>query len=382
MADVGFPKTLERRKVGESNKGEPMSKNIVICLDGTAAEPETGQTNVARLFDMLTKEANQQVTYYDPGVGTMGARSATTRLGKLLTRIGGLAFGHGIQDNVSEAYEFLMQTYEKGDAIYLFGFSRGAYTARVVAGLLRTVGLLEPGATNLIPYALKLYTGAPRPGASEKKTQKFWANVQRWNNTFGNKDFERFAKPIHFLGAWDTVKFVGWFNLLGWFRQAKWPFTRNVDGVAHGRHAVSIDERRRYYAEYRFDDLGLADESRNLREVWFAGGHSDIGGGFEDHQLADICLKWIVDEGVGQGLLVRPAKYRKYLGTASDQPLPPANATAPMHRAGSWWFFLGLGWRNRKIPVGSFVHRSVQTRADDPQLHYRPRLASTEFVDR
>ena len=358
-----------------------MSKNIVICLDGTAAEPESGQTNVARLFDMLVKDPTRQAVYYDPGVGTMGARSATTRVGKLLTRIGGLAFGHGIHENVAEAYEFLMRVYEPDDAIYLFGFSRGAYTARALAGLLRTVGLLEPGATNLVPYALKLYTGAPRPGSSEKKKERFWTDVQNWNNTFGDKDFERFAKPIYFLGAWDTVKFVGWFNLIGWFRQAKWPFTRNVDGVAHGRHAVSIDERRRYYAEYRFDDEELRDESRDLREVWFAGGHSDIGGGFEEHRLADIGLKWIVDEGVSQGLLVKPAKYRKYLGVDPDQSLPAANATAPTHLAGFWWFILGFGWRNRKIPARSFVHRSVQVRADDPQMHYRPRLEGTELVD-
>jgi uncharacterized protein (DUF2235 family) len=359
-----------------------MSKNIVICLDGTAAEPESGQTNVARTFDMLVKDPDRQATYYDPGVGTMGARSATTRMGKLLTRIGGLAFGHGIQDNVAEAYAFLMQVYEPGDLIYLFGFSRGAYTARALAGLLRTVGLLEPGATNLVPYALKLFTGAPRPGASQKKRDKFWADVQSWNNTFGNPGFERFAKPVHFLGAWDTVKFVGWFNILGQFRQAKWPFTWNVKGVAHGRHAVSIDERRRYYAEYRFDDTELADPSRDLRELWFAGGHSDVGGGFESHELADLALMWMVDEAVSLGLLVRPPKYRKHLNSGQGQPLPPGHATGPMHLAGIAWFLLGAGWRNRKIPTGSHVHRSVQTRAGDPQLHYRPRLEDAEFVDR
>jgi uncharacterized protein (DUF2235 family) len=142
-----------------------MSRNLVVCLDGTRNEPETGPTNVTRLYDLAVKD-DRQLVYYDPGVGTMGARGATTRAGRWLTRAGGLVLGHGVRENVEEAYSFLMRAYQPGDRIFIFGFSRGAYTARALTGMLRTVGLLRPGAENLVPYAMKLYAkgaGAARP---------------------------------------------------------------------------------------------------------------------------------------------------------------------------------------------------------------------------
>ena len=112
---------------------EPSSttRNLVLCLDGTNNEPEHGDTNVARIFDLAEKNAKQLV-YYDPGVGTMGARGAVTRVGKELTRFAGLVAGHGIQDNIEEAYTWLSRNYQKGDRIYVCGFSRGAYTARAL----------------------------------------------------------------------------------------------------------------------------------------------------------------------------------------------------------------------------------------------------------
>jgi len=136
---------------------EPSSttRNLVLCLDGTNNEPEHGDTNVARIFDLAEKNAKQLV-YYDPGVGTMGARGAVTRVGKELTRFAGLVAGHGIQDNIEEAYTWLSRNYQKGDRIYVFGFSRGAYTARALTGMLDTVGLLLPHiqADKLRPIAI------------------------------------------------------------------------------------------------------------------------------------------------------------------------------------------------------------------------------------
>ena len=133
-----------------------VSRVIVICLDGTSNEPESGTTNVARLYSLAVK-SDDQLVYYDPGVGTMGARGAVTGLGKRLTRVTGLVVGYGVRENIEEAYTFLMQHYRADDQIFVFGFSRGAYTARALTGMLRTVGLLRPGAENLVPYALKLY---------------------------------------------------------------------------------------------------------------------------------------------------------------------------------------------------------------------------------
>src|SRR5262249_402963 len=131
-------------------------RNLVVCLDGTSNEPETGFTNVARMFDVAEK-GPAQLVYYDPGVGTMGAPGAITPWGKALTRVAGMGAGYGIRDNIEQAYTWLAHQYRSGDRIFVFGFSRGAYTARALTGILRTVGLLHADADNLVPYAIKLY---------------------------------------------------------------------------------------------------------------------------------------------------------------------------------------------------------------------------------
>ncbi len=340
-----------------------MSKNIVICLDGTSNEPEAGRTNVARLYDIAAKNA-QQIVYYDPGVGTMGARSATTRLGKLATRVGGLALGHGVDDNIEEAYRFLMHQYQPADHIYVFGFSRGAYTARALAGMIRTVGLLRPGADNLAPYALKLYAKRSSKELSDEEEADFWNLRSDFNTTFGNPEFPaRFAPQIHFLGVWDTVKFVGWFNWRAQLKQAKWPFTRNVSSVVTGRHALALDERRRYFAEYRFDLGQLDSGKRDLVEMWFSGVHSDVGGTFpDDHRLADLALQWIADEAYAKGMEIDAMAYERHLGVAPGTELPTDYADGAIHKNGPVWAVIGAGWRTRKPRPNDTMHPSVGAR--------------------
>ena len=116
-----------------------MARNLVVCLDGTSNEPESGTTNVARTYAAAVKSESQLV-YYDPGVGTMGARGAVTSTGKKATRVAGLVVGFGVKDNIEEAYTWLSTNYQRGDRIFVFGFSRGAYTAR--AGTAMSVGTL------------------------------------------------------------------------------------------------------------------------------------------------------------------------------------------------------------------------------------------------
>ena len=219
--------------------GQTRTRNLVVCLDGTTNEPETGFTNVARLFDVADKNGRQLV-YYDPGVGTMGARAAITPVGKALTRFAGMVAGYGIRDNIEEAYTWLAHQYQPGDRIYVFGFSRGAYTARALTGMLRTVGLLHADADNLVPYALKLYakSGGTMPDPAEplddnaKRAEKqFWKLRNDFRGRFGNPDFpnpfDTHRKQVHFVGLWDTVKFVGWLNLKARIEVARWPFTAN-----------------------------------------------------------------------------------------------------------------------------------------------------------
>lgn len=354
-----------------------MSRNLVVCLDGTRNEPETGPTNVTRLYDIAAKD-DRQLVYYDPGVGTMGARSATTPLGKSLTRAAGLVIGFGVRDNIAEAYQWLMANYRAGDRIYVFGFSRGAYTALALAGMLRTVGLLSPGADNLVPYALKLYARNTSRQVTPAEDKTYWDTRGEFGRKFGNPDFVRFARNITFLGLWDTVKSVGWLNARAKFEQAHWPFTRNVKNVAAARLAIAIDENRRPFASYRFDPEQVADRPDDLKEVWFAGVHSDVGGQYADHRLSDIALGWMADEAVAAGLRIDAKRYEKLVGVPPGTALPASNAVeGRIHRHPWYWALAGMGWKARTLTAADVLHPSVQQRIDGTagSAHpYRPRI--------
>lgn len=359
----------------ETATQEPAGRTLVLCLDGTGSEPESGVTNVARLYALAVKD-DTQLVFYDPGVGTMGARGAVTRFGAWLTRTAGLIVGYGIRDNIADAYLWLMNHHRPGDRIMLFGFSRGAYMAVALAGVLRSVGLLRPGADNLVPYALKLALahGAEKPSAPasarDAADRAFWSTRSSFDDGFGTPDFERFARPVAFLGVWDTVKSVGWFNLRARFEQVRWPFTRNVDGVQTARLALALDENRRAFTEYRFgsDKHGVRivdDPKRDAREMWFAGVHSDIGGQFEDdHGLSDISLEWMTAEAVAAGLRVDPRAYDRLLDVTDGAAVPAERAEGRIHRHRWYWAIAGLGWRRRHPARTDTLHPSVQHRID------------------
>ncbi|HYP24620.1 MAG TPA: DUF2235 domain-containing protein [Actinomycetota bacterium] len=344
-------------------------RNLVVCLDGTRNEPENGCTNVVRIFDMAVKDESQ-VVYYDPGVGTMGARSATTRAGKFLTQSFGSLLGHGIKDNIEEAYKFLMQSYRANDRIFVFGFSRGAYTALALAGMLRTVGLLRPHLDNLIPYAIDMYAQAGGyernpDGSMTPEERKFWDERKEFNETFGNPDFpNRFDKKtrlVHFLGIWDTVKTVGWLNLPIRLQEAQWPFTRNVSGVANARQALAIDEDRRPYGDYALN-LDPEDKPERARQMWFAGVHSDVGGFYEDdHKLSDIALQWIAEEAIEKELRVDEARFEFHVGVPRGGQLPD-EPLGEIHYHPWYWYVPGR--RRRAIPPGHEVHPSVLKRVE------------------
>lgn len=169
-------------------------KNIVICCDGTGNEIERDLSNVLKLYRISDKSEAQRV-YYDPGIGTIGHRDRWKRLRQKMIEVFGLATGWGIDDNILDAYRFIIQTFEDGDRIFLFGYSRGAYTVRALAGFLHLVGLLSPDQLNLAPSALAAY--------------------KRVDEDEGFEDAWQFARllqprrvPIHFVGLWDTVASV------------------------------------------------------------------------------------------------------------------------------------------------------------------------------
>ncbi len=372
-------------------------RTIVLCLDGTNNEPQTGTTNVARMFQVAVRD-ERQLVFYHPGVGTMGSAGAVTRMGKWLSRMGGLAAGWGIKDNIEAAYTFLVRHWEPGDRVFVFGFSRGAFTARALTGMLATLGLLRPEAENLVPYAMKLYASEARhartaeaavtgdgdtiaatPPDEREAARRYWALRRDFEAQFGNpafpSSFAHHHRQIQFLGVWDTVKTVGWFNWKAQFQQVRWPFTANPRNVEVARHALALDEMRRPYREYRFDAGAVARSHGRLREVWFAGIHSDVGGQYPDHRLSDIAFDWMVQEAYERGLRVDERAYRRLMGVPFGSPLPADLPQGELHRNPWVWALLG-GWHHRRFDPAD-VHPSVRERAAHPPggVPYRPELA-------
>ncbi|HKX75922.1 MAG TPA: DUF2235 domain-containing protein [Acidimicrobiia bacterium] len=328
-----------------------MGKNIVVCLDGTGNQLKaTANSNVLLLYSMLDlSDPERQVGFYHPGVGTMGARGAWTTWGQKLTKLLGLAFGFGIKANLEQALAFLIQSYHPGDQVFIFGFSRGAFTARGLTGLTYRSGVMRKGAENLVPYLVAAYSkgNAFRPDD--------WKRLDRFAETFSVKTGKSLALPVHFLGLWDSVKALGILR-----PDPKWPYTRQLPNARHIFHAVSIDERRRPYAEY----LVKPTEKSTCLETWFAGVHSDVGGGFVDHpQASRIALKWMADRALDHGLLVSPRAYRKLCTLTVE------DAAEPIHGNGKIWGI--LGWRGRPITTPDpSIHQSVHARLKaHPEYH-------------
>src|SRR6267143_5215929 len=351
-----------------------MPKNIVICCDGTGNEFGERTSNVIKLYQTLVRDATQ-VAYYHPGVGTMGARNALTPFGKAWTRLIGLAFGYGVSDNIADAYQFLMRELEPGDQVYVFGFSRGAYTARAICGMLHIVGLLTKGNEGLIPYAIRMI-----------KRKKIDFDVAAdFKKTFSSE-----CKP-HFIGVWDTVSSLGWV-----YNAVHFPFTRATKNPDFQiiRHAVSIDERRAFFRENLFGPPH--DSQQDVKEVWFAGVHSDVGGSYpeSESQLSQIALRWMLGEAELAGLVVDPRRKADILGGKPPY-VPPDPVTKNQHESlhGFWWITeiwpkvvhrqtaqgawrsairLNVG-RRRWIASGSLLHESVEQRLNDAELGYKPR---------
>ncbi|MEM7248256.1 MAG: DUF2235 domain-containing protein [Acidobacteriota bacterium] len=373
-------------------------KTIVLCLDGTNNEFGRKNTNVVRLAQVAVK-GDEQVVYYDPGVGTMPDPSTFTRLGKWLSRIMGLAFGLGLGRNVGQAYRFLMQNYEDGDRIFIFGFSRGAYTARVLAGLIHQLGLLRPGLENLVEYAVRLSAGVnDLDGADDREKDGYWETCKSFRKSFSRSrqvevDGELTTThriPIEFLGLWDTVSSVGWV-----WEPKRFPYTAKNDSVRKVRHAISLDERRCFYRPNRWRGPGVTD----VVQLWFPGVHSDVGGGYEKHEdrrLWQASLDWMLDEAVEAGLKLEEGR-REHVHGAEEQ-VATAWRTDP-HRSltAAWWpaeLFpklpagrgmrlprLGLG-RRRVIEPTDVMHRSVLDRLRSRDVDYDPPNLPREFVDR
>src|SRR5450756_1181267 len=163
-------------------------KNIVLCCDGTANEFAQDRTNVIKLSYALQHSAGQQIVYYHPGLGTMEPAGALTPLARRVTRLLGMAIGYGLESDVRDAYVFLMDNFEPGDRVFLFGFSRGAYTVRTLASLLHMYGLISSGNEPLVPYAIRMMTAIQRLNAQgpsgDDESNRYFQMAKEFQDTF------------------------------------------------------------------------------------------------------------------------------------------------------------------------------------------------------
>ncbi|GLC25690.1 DUF2235 domain-containing protein [Roseisolibacter agri] len=276
-------------------------KRLVVCTDGTwnsrdaAKEDGSGLTNVAKFEKAVAKQDAQGVlqhTFYHAGVG----------VGPWYEKALGGAFGVGLSRNVQACYSWLVALYEPGDQLFLFGFSRGAYTARSLAGLIRNCGLLKREHKDRVEEAYKLYRDR-KPDAHPNS-----------DAAVAFRDKYAHAPRIHCIGVWDTVGSLGvpTSGPVGWFTRRQYGFhdvtlSARVD---HAFHALAIDERRKPFAPtlWEVPDSDITpDRTQRVEQMWFAGVHSNVGGGYPDSGLSDHALHWMLDRAQSAGLALDPA---------------------------------------------------------------------------
>jgi uncharacterized protein (DUF2235 family) len=262
-------------------------RRLVVCCDGTWNTPDQRKagvptpTNVTRIFHALSEDEDQ-LRYYHPGVGTGPG---------VIDRLRGGGLGEGLEMNVKSAYSWLATHYRTGDQICLFGFSRGAYTVRSVAGMIAACGL--PTFPPELPVEQRwqlvddLYQNVYRPPVGQPAA---------------GRPVRADAPEITFLGVWDTVGALGIPDVLGPLRvldvdrRHRFHDTELSSLVVHARHAVAIDETRGPFTPTLWRLPERLEPGHSVRQTWFPGGHCDVGGGHPQTGLSDGALLWMIEE--------------------------------------------------------------------------------------
>lgn len=307
-------------------------KRIIVCCDGTWNKPgskDRGQaveTNVEKIYKAVdTRDSSmQQIKFYGPGVGTSFA---------LTDQILGGSIGIGIDKNIQDAYKFLMWSYEPGDEVYLFGFSRGAYTIRSLGGLIRNCGIMKPAYMHLIRDAYHLYrdrTVLTHPDCDAMVAFRKSYSIEP-------------ETSIKFMGVWDTVGALGipisWFNW--WNRKYQFHDVKLSSHIRYAYHALAVDEKRRVFNPALWEISRSALEKpipQVCEQVWFPGVHGNIGGGYVDCGLSNVTLKWMIDKARATGLEFDENKVNEVICNPRGELRPSAN-----------FFYRLTGLRMRKI---------------------------------
>jgi len=353
-----------------------MPKNIVICCDGTSNQYSVAPTNVVRFYAALIDDGARQITYYHPGLGTMGPLGALTKFDKWWTRTLGLALGRGLEDDIRDLYCFLMQTYEPDDRIFLFGFSRGAYTVRCLASMLHLYGIIRRNNQPLVPYAIRMMVEI---GTSKGDVQPQFALAASFKKTFSRDCC------IAFVGVWDTVSSVGWIA-----NPLSLPFTAYNPSIKVGRHAVSIDERRAFFRTNLWRPP--SGSSSDIKQVWFPGSHGDVGGGYPEEESAQskYALSWMLNEARENGLLIDQSREDEVLGRTAGSPCIAPAVNRPLHDALRGWWRVAefvpkkhFNWKKQttELRMNLFRRRTIPS-TPAPLVHVSARLRGQDYLRR
>ena len=361
-------------------------KRIIICCDGTSSKPDAKYvTNVVKIArgvaGMSADGVMAQVVFYDQGVGTHGFKDSIT----------GGALGHGLAKNIQEAYRFIVLNYSPGDELFLFGFSRGAFTVRSLSGLISKFGVLN---------------------ATE--VQQIRQTMDRYRDSRPRSDAKTHEVRIKFLGVWDTVGAMGVptnriAGALGWWTgsalgragrafnwipkrwtpdylrqkfastgravsrrlglsKRKYAFHNATlsEQVDNGYHAVGIDERRPIFDVVLWNKEPNADQ--HIEQVWFSGVHTEVGGGSSNEHTSAIALEWMSAKARGHGMAFTEefdGEVKKLLA-ATRQPIS-GSPSGPWLLAGRLWRTLGASGTGTES-----VHPSAVSRFCDPKSGYAP----------
>jgi len=354
-----------------------MVKKLVVSFDGTWNEPNVGRdTNVWKFHRSINGDeykdpekhgpassspAAQTIKWYDEGVGTVW-----------YDRLGGGFFGYGLSRNIAQGYQFLVDNYQDGDEIYLLGFSRGAYTARSLSGLIQLIGLLEknhapeadPNDNPIVVKGYKLYREPDEASGSQ--------DVEDFRIKYSSRTVR-----IKFIGVWDTVGSLGvpvdFLKMLN--DRYEFHNVKLGDMIDHAFHALAIDEHRKIFEPTLWNSK--PEENQEVEQVWFAGAHSDVGGGSDVPSLSDLALRWMQDKADldGEGLKFddsqKPDASQLYLTLKPSDP----------YKDGTFWlyriigFFTGGRYRRpvKKLDHGfESVHQTARAKMNqDP--NYNPK---------
>ena len=270
-------------------------KRIAVFLDGTWNNVNDN-TNVWRLKSLCAK-SSEQLVYYSAGVGTQSGE-----------HLSGGMFGVGINDEVTNAYEWLVENYEQDAQLFIFGFSRGAFTARSLAGFISKCGLLKPGSPVSMKQMFERYRKgtATTVGALARAADGELSQEDKWIKEYSRRI------PIWFQGVWDTVGALGVpLPCVPKVSRSDFAFLETDLRIndTHAYHALAIDEHREAFAPTLWvkstPKQGETYPARDLDHVeqrWFVGAHANVGGGYENDLLAQIPLQWLMSKAIAHGL--------------------------------------------------------------------------------